>query len=55
MSEYTVLIPKITAALFSPNPVDMNTTTKLTATVTEETVTLEPYYYYSAEIYAGEV
>lgn len=55
MAEYSVTIPKITGALFSPNPADMNTTTKLAVTVTEETVTLEPYYYYSAEIYAGEV
>lgn len=56
MSEtYAVLVPKILAAAFAPNPADINTKTKLTVTVTEETVYLEPTKYYSGEIFAGEV
>lgn len=56
MSEtYPILIPKILAAAFSPNPANINTKTKLTVTVTEETVYLEPTKYYSGEIFAGEV
>lgn len=43
MSEtYPILIPKILAAAFAPNPADINTKTRLTVTVTEETVYLEP-------------
>lgn len=52
---YPVLLPKITAAAFSPNPANINSKTVLTVTVTEETVYLEPYYYYSGDLYAGEV
>ena len=56
MSEtYTVLIPKILAAAFAPNPADINAKTQLTVTVTEETVYLEPTKYYSGELFAGEV
>lgn len=56
MSEtYPILIPKILAAAFDPNPADINTKTRLTVTVTEETVYLEPTKYYSGEIFAGEV
>lgn len=52
---YTVLLPKILAAAIEPNPADINTKTVLSITVTEETVYLEPQYYYSGELYAGEV
>lgn len=56
MSEtYPILIPKILAAAFAPNPTDINTNTRLIVTVTEETVYLEPTKYYSGEIFAGEV
>ena len=56
MSEtYPILIPKILAAAFAPNPADINAKTRLTVTVTEETVYLEPTKYYSGEIFAGEV
>ena len=52
---YPVRLPKITAAAFEPNPANINSKTVLTVTVTEETVYLEPYYYYSGDLYAGEV
>ena len=56
MSEtYPVLIPRILAAAFAPNPADINSICRLTVTVTEETVYLEPTKYYSGEIFAGEV
>lgn len=52
---YPVSAPKITGAVFSVNPVSINTETVLTVTITEETLYLEPYYYYSADLYSGEV
>ncbi len=52
---YTVLVPKILTAAFAPNPADINSKTVLSVAVTEETVYLDPYYYYSGELYAGEV
>ena len=56
MSEtYPVLIPKIIAAAFAPNPADINTKIRITVAVTEETVYLESTKYYSGEIFAGEV
>lgn len=55
MSEFTVLVPLIQAASFSANPANMNTQIVLSVSVAEETITLEPYYYHSGELYAGEV
>lgn len=55
MSDYKMLLPKITSVSFTPNPVDINAKIKLTVTVTEETIVLEPEIWYSNEIYAGEV
>ena len=55
MSDYTMLLPKITSVSFTPNPVDINAKTKLTVTVAEETIVLELEVWYSGEIYAGEV
>lgn len=52
---YTAQIPRVDSAVITPNPVDFNTKFVLSVSVSEETVTLEPYYYYSGEIYAGEV
>lgn len=52
---YPVSLPKITAAAFTPNPVNINSKTVLAVTVTEETVYLEPYYYYCGDLFAGEV
>ena len=51
----SVEVPKITAAEFVVNPANINTATKLRVYVVEETIILEPYYYYSGEIYGGEV
>lgn len=53
--QYTALVPEITDALFSANPADMNNKILLAVTVVEKTVILEPDYYYSGEIYSGEV
>lgn len=56
MSEsYPFIPPKITAAAFALNPANINSKTVLTVTVTEETVYLAPYYYYSGDLYAGAV
>ena len=52
---YTAQIPRVDSAVITQNPVDFNTKFVLSVSVSEETVTLEPYYYYSGEIYAGEV
>ena len=53
--EYSILIPEITSAMFSVNPADMNSKTSLSVTVIEKTIILEPYFFYSGEIYSGEV
>lgn len=53
--QYSVLIPQITAASFSVNPVVMNGKTVLSVAVTEKTVILEPEKIYSGELYSGEV
>ena len=53
--EYSILIPEITAAAFSVNPADMNSKTVLSVTVIEKMVILEPDFFYSGEIYSGEV
>ena len=52
---YQVQIPRVESATISPNPVDFNTKFLLSVAVSEETITLEPYYYYSSDLYAGEV
>ena len=52
MSDYTMLLPKITSVSFTPNPVDINAKTKLTVTVTEETIVLVLNIRATAEIYA---
>lgn len=52
---YQVQIPRVDSATISPNPVDFNTKFLLSVSVSEETITLEPYYYYSGDLYAGEV
>lgn len=52
---FVVKIFEITSAAFAPNPVNINSTTKLSVEVTETVKILEPYYYYSGDLYAGEV
>ena len=52
---FVVKIFEITSAVFAPNPVNINSTTKLSVEVTETVKILEPYYYYSGDLYAGEV
>lgn len=52
---YQVQIPRIDSASITPNPVDFNAKFLLSLSVSEETITLEPYYYYSGDLYAGEV
>ena len=53
MESYPVVIPSITWAEFSVNPANINTKTKLSASVSEVTIYLEPYYYYAGELYRG--
>lgn len=52
---YQIQVPRIDSASILPNPVSMNTKFLLSVLVVEETITLEPYYYYSGDIYSGEV
>ena len=52
---YQVQVPRIDSASITPNPVDFNAKFLISVTVSEETITLEPYYYYSGDLYAGEV
>ncbi len=50
-----LLIPQILAALITPNPAEINSKITITVTVSEIEKILEPTYFYSGEIYAGEV
>ena len=52
---YQVQIPRIDSASITPNPADFNAKFLLSVSVSEETITLEPYFYYSGDLYAGEV
>lgn len=52
---YTAQVPRVSSASITPSPVDFNTKFLLSVSVVEDTITLEPYFYYSGEIYAGEV
>lgn len=52
---YYVVQPVFQSASFSVNPADMNTSTVLTVTVTDEFMILEPDFWYSDETYSGEV
>ena len=51
---YTAQVPEVESASITPNPVNMNTTFLLSVEVIEVTVTLEPYFYYAGDLYAGE-
>lgn len=55
MDEYTAQIPVIVSASFAPNPANMNNPTVLSVQVTEQTVILEPTWFFTNEIYCGEV
>lgn len=50
-----IYIPQILAALITPNPAEINQKITITVTVSEIEKNLEPTYFYSGEIYAGEV
>lgn len=52
---YYVIRPFFQSASFSVNPVDMNQSTVLAVKVTDEFIILEPDFFYSGEIYSGEV
>lgn len=52
---YKVQVPRVLSSTISPNPVDFNTKFLLSVSVVEETITLEHYFYYSGDLYAGEV
>ena len=52
---YIVQIPYFESASISPNPANMNTKFLLSVSVIEKSVTLDPYFYYSGDLYAGEV
>lgn len=47
-------ITQITAVSLTPNPVKINSTLNVTATVTEKIITLQPEITYSGEHYSGE-
>lgn len=52
---YYVIQPFFHSASFSVNPAEMNQSTVLTVEVTDEFKILEPDFFYSGEIYSGEV
>lgn len=52
---FIVMRPIVSEPIIYPNPVNINTSFTLSVQVVEETLILEPYFYYSGEIYSGEV
>lgn len=50
----TLVVTQITAVSLTPNPVKINSTLNVAATVTEEIITLQPEITYSGEHYSGE-
>ena len=50
-----VIKPVIQSAYLSVNPAEMNEQTVLTVDVTDEFMILEQDFFYSGEIYSGEV
>lgn len=52
---WAVQLVEITQAAFAPNPANINSKTELSVNVTETIKLLEPYYYYSGDLYTGEV
>ena len=53
--EYTFTLPVIISAAFSKNPTDINTELVISVSVEEQTIALKPTFFYSDEIYSGEV
>lgn len=51
----TVLRPVVTAATLTPNPVAFNGVVRLSVTVVDQAVVLEPTYFYAGEVFCGEV
>lgn len=49
-----LLIPEVTRATLTPNPVDINTTVFIQVFVSEKVVTLNEEKIYSGELYSGE-
>lgn len=52
---YYKISPVFHSATITPNPVNINVQIKISITVTDELVILEPEYWYTGELYAGEV
>lgn len=55
MADFTAQIPEVTACTLSPNPIGQSATLSIAVTIVDQTVILEPYYYFSGDINAGEV
>lgn len=51
---YTITIPEITSVTLSPPTVDMLGKYTVTVTAWEKTVTLDPVWPYSGQIYSGQ-
>lgn len=52
---WTVLVPSVTSAKFSTNPITISSKTVLEVFVSEVSVVLEAEKIYSGEVYSGEV
>lgn len=55
MDSITVQRPVVTAATLTPNPVGFNGAVRLSVTVIDQAVILEPTYFYAGEVSCGEV
>ena len=50
----SVSVPDITAATITQNPVNVRATFKISVTVAEKTIELDPVWYFAGDLYAGE-
>lgn len=55
MPDYSIQIPKIETSSITPNPANINTPILVSVQVIEETLVLQPVWFYSGQIYSGEV
>lgn len=51
----TITVPRIDAATIAPNPAIINGTFTLSIRVSEESIVLDPVFFYAGEIHSGEV
>ena len=52
---YVIYRPEIRSAVLTPNPAGINTSVRVSVSAEDVRVVLEPVWFYSGELYSGEV